>query len=33
MDDEVGFRVLFYNHFPTITKINILKLVPVVIVG
>ena len=32
-DDGVGFRGLFFNHFPSTTKVNILKKVPVVIVG
>ena len=29
----VGFRVLVLNHFPSSMKVNILKIVPVVIVG
>jgi hypothetical protein len=32
-DDGVGFRVLVLNHFPSTMKVNILKIVPVVIFG
>jgi len=32
-DDGVGFTVLVLNHFPSTMKVNILKIVPVVIVG